>query len=83
MNTETLGRSIEEEREGLTADVEASGDTPRFSGAIRLMQQPGTKMTVRSATAAELERLGFARGRRRGKGREWKDQSALFIRRKG
>ena len=56
MNTETLGRSIEEEREDLIAAVEASGVTPRLSGATRSMQRPELMRTRGSmATAAEPE----------------------------
>ena len=60
MNTETLGRSIEE-KENLTAVVEASGDTPRLSGATRLMQRPTEMQRRSSATAAALGCRGVVR----------------------
>ena len=63
MNTETLGRSIEEEREDLTAAVEASEVTPRLSGATRPMQRP-TEMQKRSS-AASLGCRGVARRKKK------------------
>ena len=65
MNTETLGRSIEEEREGLTAAVETSGDMPRFSGATRSMQRPTERRKRSSVTAAALRGRDDARRKKK------------------
>ena len=65
MNTETLGRSIEEEREDLTAAVEASGVTPRLSGATRSMQRPTEMQRRSSATAVALGCRGIARRKKK------------------
>ena len=61
MNNETLDRSTEEEREGLTAAVEASGVTPRLSGATRSMQWPTEMQRQSLTTAAALECRDVAR----------------------
>ena len=76
MNKETPDRSTKEERKGLTAAVEASGVTPRLSGATRSMQQP-TEMQRRSSGT------GASQGGRRSEEteeRKIKGASALFIR---
>ena len=65
MNVETLGRSIEEEREDLTVAVEASGDTPWLSGATRSMHQPTEMQRRSSVTAVALGCRGVARRKKK------------------
>ena len=59
------------------------GGSSRFSGQIRLMQQPELTRTRRSATmaAAELERQRNSERKKTTEGGEWKrPRSCLFIR---
>src|SRR4051812_33256207 len=59
-----------------------SGEAPRFSGTLRVMQRPELRQRRRSTVAAKIQRLSSARktSTRRGmRGKSGNDPSALFI----
>ena len=70
------------EKENLPLQIYCGG-IPRNSGSIQGDAAARDEDDGALCAGGGSRAVGFARGRRRGKGKEWKDLSALFIRRKG